>query len=61
MGYIRVLEEKEIEERCSNCLYYGSNGVTCCNANNHGKPMILVNGGRVCIWYWLNWHKLSRG
>ena len=21
MGYIRVLEEKKIEERCSNCLY----------------------------------------
>lgn len=26
MGYIRVLEEKQIEERCYNCLYCGSNG-----------------------------------
>ena len=60
MGYIKVLEEKTIEERCSNCLYCGSNGVTCGNANNDGKPMILINGGRACRWYWLNQHKFSR-
>ncbi len=51
MGYIRVLEEKQIEKRCSNCLYCGSNGVTCANANNSGKPMVFVNGGRACKWY----------
>ncbi len=60
MGYIRVLEEKQIEERCSNCLYCGSNGVTCANANNSGKPMVFVNGGRACKWYWLNQNKYRR-
>ncbi len=60
MGYIRVLEEKQIEKRCSNCLYCGSNGVTCANANNSGKPMVFVNGGRACKWYWLNQNKYGR-
>lgn len=53
-------EEKQIEERCSNCLYCGSNGVTCANANNSGKPMVFVNGGRACKWYWLNQNKYRR-
>lgn len=60
MGYIRVLEEKKIEETCYNCLYCGSNGVTCGNANNHGKPMVFVNGGMACKWYWLNQNKYMR-
>lgn len=42
MGYIRVLEEKQIEERCSNCLYCGS-------MVSHVQMQIIVGS----LWYLL--------
>ena len=60
MSKIRVIEHKEIEEGCSNCLYYGSDGIHCGNANNSGKAMALVSGFKPCGWYWLNQNRYER-
>lgn len=48
---------KRPESICKNCLYCGSNGISCGNANNNGKSMIAVNNGNACSWFWLNQHK----
>lgn len=57
---IEVYEKKKIPRDCSTCLYKSYDGFHCGNANNHGKPMVLVNGGRACGWYWLNQNKYER-
>ena len=55
--YITVKAEIKVERTCGNCLYCGCNGLTCGNANNQGKIMLLVNGGRACQYFWLNQNK----
>ena len=52
--YIKVLQEVKVERTCSNCLYFGANQISCGNANNHGKAMILVNYGKACNHFWLD-------
>lgn len=58
--YIEVIEKKKVPRNCSTCLYYGSNGFNCGNANNYGKAMLLVNGGRACDYYWLDQNRFTR-
>lgn len=60
MNYIDVVEKKKVPCNCSTCLYRGSNGIHCGNANNHGALMVLVNGGRGCGWYWLDPKRFER-
>lgn len=60
MEYEYVIEKKKIQRRCENCLYCGSNGVTCAHAGNQGRLMILVNGGKACRHYWLNQNRYTR-
>ena len=55
--YIRVKTEINVPRICGNCLYCGTDGFRCGNANNRGKLMIFVNGGRACNYFWLNQHK----
>lgn len=55
--YIRVTTTIDVPRICKNCLYCGSDGMKCANANNHGRLMILINGGKACGWFWLNQHK----
>lgn len=55
--YIEVTTKTKVPRTCNNCLYCGSNAITCGNANNNGKSMLLVNGGKACGWFWLNQHK----
>lgn len=55
--YINVKTTVKVSRTCGNCLYCGSNGIHCGNANNHGKPMAFVNGGRACNNFWLDQHK----
>jgi len=57
MDYIDVIKIVKVPKICGNCLYCGSNGVTCGNANNSGKPMLLINSGRACQYFWLDQHK----
>lgn len=57
MDNISVTTTIKVSRICSNCLYYGGNGYTCGNANNHGKAMILVNLGNACQHFWINQHK----
>lgn len=52
--YIKVMQEVKIPRICANCLYCGSNGIICGNANNHGRPMMFVNFGRACSHFWLD-------
>lgn len=54
-----VFEKKEIREGCSNCLYRGSDGIHCGHANNQGRLMIMVNGGRACGSYWLDQNRFQ--
>ena len=55
--YITVKAEIRVPKTCTNCLYYGHNGIVCGNANNPGRLMAFVNGGRACQYFWLNQHK----
>ena len=57
---IKVIQTKEIKEGCANCLYRGCNGIICGNANNHGLPMVMINGGNACGWYWLDQNRFTR-
>lgn len=54
--FIKVKTEIMVPKICANCLYCGS-GIACGNANNHGRPMWLVNGGRACTYFWLDQHR----
>lgn len=55
--YIRVKTEIHVPRTCGNCLYCGGDGLTCGNANNRGKLMLLINRGMACNYFWLNQHK----
>lgn len=55
--YINVQQTVKVQRICKNCLYCGSNGITCANANNNGMAMLFVNGGRACRWFWLDQHR----
>ena len=55
-----VYEKKDIQEGCDTCLYKGSDGFHCGHANNHGRPMFIVNGFRPCNYYWLDQHRFQR-
>lgn len=53
-GYINAIQKAKVSRTCKNCLYYGSNGYHCGNANNQGKPMFYVNYGNACEHFWLD-------
>lgn len=57
MEYIKVMAQVSVSRTCTNCLYYGCNGLNCGNANNNGRLMLAINGGKACGWFWLNQHK----
>jgi hypothetical protein len=52
--YINALQKVKVSKTCNNCLYCGSNGISCGNANNHGKAMVFVNYGNACQYFWLD-------
>jgi hypothetical protein len=55
--YIKVNTTIEVERSCANCLYCGSNGIHCGNANNYNRPMLFINAGRACNYFWLDQHR----
>lgn len=62
MDYEEIITKIKIPRTCKTCLYGDENNIlrSCKNANNGGKPMAFVNGGKACRWYWLNQHKYPR-
>lgn len=57
--YIEVIERKKVPRNCTTCLY-NCNGWSCGHASNSGKPMLMVNGGKSCGYYWLDQHRFQR-
>lgn len=55
--YIKTMQEVSVPRVCANCLYCGSDGLRCGNANNRGLLMLLINHGRACSHFWLDQHK----
>lgn len=61
MEYEEIITKIKVPRTCRTCLYGENNMMRACgNANNHGKPMFMVNGGKACWYYWLNQHKYPR-